>query len=127
MRLSITLSLAVISVVFPALASAQGEGLTGVLGTFSNLLNGLIGLLITLALIIFFWGLIRYLSAGGAEGSSEGLKIMFWGAMTLFVMVSIWGIIKLVQVTFGVGNATIEAPGGFIYEAPRGSIETIEV
>lgn len=119
-RLSASISLPLMSLVLPTLASAQGANIDSVLSTVSTVLNALIGLFITLALIIFFWGLIKYLSAGGAEGSAEGLKIMFWGAITLFVMVSIWGIIKLLQNTFKVGDATITPPKGFEYRPGGG-------
>jgi hypothetical protein len=53
--------------------------------------------------VIFFWGLIKYLVEVG-EQKSEGLKIMFYGVIAIFVMVSLWGIIRVLQSTFGVQN-----------------------
>lgn len=117
MRTSFSLSLVAVIALFPTFVTAQATA-DSVLGTISGVLNGLIGLFITIALIVFFWGLIKYLAGSGQEGNAEGLKIMFWGAITLFVMVSIWGIIKLVQNTFDVADQSIKGPGGFQYEAP---------
>ncbi|HTR18913.1 MAG TPA: hypothetical protein VMH91_02980 [Candidatus Paceibacterota bacterium] len=94
----------------PALASAQS--LLNTLGFFNVLLNGLIGLLITLAIIAFFWGLIKYLFTGATEGKAEGLKIMLYGVITIFVMVSIWGIVRLLQSTFQVTSTTPVVPQG---------------
>lgn len=84
----------------PAAASAQT--LLNTLALVSTFLNSLVYLFITLAIVIFFWGLIKYLLNDGQEGKSEGLKIMLMGVVTIFVMVSIWGIIRLLQSTFRV-------------------------
>lgn len=84
----------------PAAASAQT--LLNTLALVSTFLNSLVYLFITLAIVVFFWGLIKYLLGDGQEGKSEGLKIMLMGVVTIFVMVSIWGIIRLLQSTFRV-------------------------
>ncbi len=112
MRTSALFSLALVCLLLPSAAlAADGDSTFGtILGTIGSLLNGLIALLITLGLVVFFWGLIKYLWGAGSEGSSDGLKIMFWGAIALFVMVSIWGIVKLIQNTFGVDETTITIP-----------------
>lgn len=82
------------------LASAQT--LLNTLAMVSQFLNSLVYLFITLAIVVFFYGLIKYLLEGGAEGKTDGLKIMMMGVITIFVMVSIWGIIRLLQSTFRV-------------------------
>ena len=87
----------------PVIASAQ-QTLTWVMGLVANLLNMAIGLFVTIAIVVFFWGLIKYLFNQDSENAAEGIKIMFWGLIALFVMVSIWGIIRLLQNTFQVGG-----------------------
>lgn len=82
------------------LASAQT--LLNTLAMVSQFLNSLVYLFITLAIVVFFYGLVKYLLGDGAEGKTEGLKIMMMGVITIFVMVSIWGIIRLLQSTFRV-------------------------
>jgi hypothetical protein len=77
----------------------------------NTFLNALVGLFITLAIVIFFWGLIRYLINVG-EAKQEGLQIMFYGVIAIFVMVSIWGIIRLLQSTFSVTSTTPVIPQG---------------
>lgn len=88
----------------PAIASAQSLGLLGTLVTINRFLNGLIGVIITIAIIVFFWGLVRYLTDVG-EAKHNGLIQMFYGLIAIFVMVSIWGIIHLLQATFGITGA----------------------
>jgi hypothetical protein len=94
----------------PALASAAT--LLDTLALANTFLNALIGLFITLAIVIFFWGLIKYLATSGGENKSEGLTIMFYGIIAIFVMVSIWGIIRLLQSTFKVTSTDPVIPKG---------------
>lgn len=93
----------------PALAGAAT--LLDTLALANTFLNALIGLFITLAIVVFFWGLIRYVLAAG-EAKAEGLKIMLWGVIAIFVMVSIWGIIRLLQSTFSVTSTSPVIPQG---------------
>ncbi len=104
-------SVATLSLVLPALASAAS--LFDTLALANTFLNALIGLFITLAIVVFFWGLIRYLfNLGGGEGKTEGLSIMMYGVIAIFVMVSIWGIIRLLQNTFNVTSTDPIIPKG---------------
>lgn len=101
-------------IAFPTLVAAQqstAQGLLGTLALANRILNGLIGLFILVAILAFFWGLIKYLFSVG-EQKQEGLKIMFYGVIAIFVMVSIWGIIRLLQNTFGVAGGTAIVPSG---------------
>lgn len=101
----------------PALASAQGATTVtagfGTLNTIitsftSNIVRALVGLFAAMAMAAFFWGLVQYIW-GAREGKedqiSKGNKFMIWGLLALFVMFSVWGIIKLFQgVLFGSQN-----------------------
>jgi len=86
--------------VLPALASAA-TGFGFILGQASVILNLLIGILITIAIVVFFWGLIQYLVNVGEE-KSKGLQTMIWGIVAIFVMVSIWGLVRILQSTLGI-------------------------
>lgn len=77
----------------------------------NTFLNALVGLFITLAIVVFFFGLIRYLVNVGDE-KQAGLQTMFYGVIAIFVMVSIWGIIRLLQSTFAVTSTTPVIPQG---------------
>lgn len=103
-------SFAALSLALPALASAAT--LTDTLVFISRFLNGIIGLFITLAIVVFFWGLIKYLWNMSTEDAHESLKLMFWGLISIFVMVSIWGIIRLLQSTLQVTSTDPIIPKG---------------
>ncbi len=82
------------------------------LGVFVGLLSSLIPLIIGLAVLVFLMGIAKYIWHGGNETKrEEGKTFMIWGIVGLFVMVSFWGIIELLDQTFfdtGGGSADIE-------------------
>lgn len=94
----------------PALASAVT--LFDTFSTIASLLNGVMILLITLAIVVFFWGLIKYIfnREGGEKEGASGAGLMLWGIIALTVMVSIWGIIALLRFTFGVERNDASVP-----------------
>jgi len=71
-------------------------------------------MMVAAALLIFLWGLMRFIfRVGGDEKAvTEGKNIMIWGVVSLFVMVSIWGIIGFFQRAFNLPdiNTTQNAP-----------------
>lgn len=68
-----------------------------------QIINPLIPVLIGVGLIIFFWGIIQFvLNADSEEKRSTGKQHMMWGIIGIFIMVSVWGIIYLLQDFFGV-------------------------
>ena len=86
-------------------------GLVGVIGTLSQIVNAAIPLIIALAVLYFFWGLAQYiLSQGNEEKKGAGRDIMIWGIIALFVMVTVFGLIELLQTTFNVDNVTPDLP-----------------
>jgi fumarate reductase subunit D len=94
------------AVALPVCAAAASIDDTFILA--SNLLNKLMVLFVVLAVVVFFWGLIKYLAGlDSSESKSEGLQLMMYGVIAIFVMVSLWGIIALLQNTFKVGGGTV--------------------
>ncbi len=75
----------------------------GSLFTFTLCLmsGSVIPFLIGLGLIIFLVGLVGYVSAGDNEEKREaGRGLILFGIITLFVMVSVWGLVKIIYTTF---------------------------
>lgn len=98
----------------PAVVFAQGQDLQGILDIILQLLNSLIPILIVIAIIGFFYGLAKFIfSAGDSEARGQGIQIMIYGVVTLFVIVSVWGLVAILQNTFDVDEeaTTIETPG----------------
>jgi hypothetical protein len=68
----------------------------------NTLLKPAVPILIGVALVVFFWGLVKYLNAGFGDIKKveEARNLMIWGVISLTVMVSVWGIVKVLQGTF---------------------------
>lgn len=82
-----------------------GEAVTlaHTLNVVSGIINALIPMVLALAVLFFFWGLAMYMfDAGNSEKKQEGIQMMIMGVMAIFVMVSVWGIIRVLQQTFQV-------------------------
>lgn len=96
----------------PVLAAAQGVGNTIALVTnIRALINAIIPVLFAIAIVYFFWGLIKYIgSAGDAKAASEGKSIMIWGIIALAVMVSVYGIINWLIGVANLNNTPIAPP-----------------
>lgn len=90
------------AVAFAAPFVALAQNLQSVFSTIQNLLNLIIPILITLAVVLFFWGLARYIWSAGGDEKEGGKQIMIWGLVALFVMVSVWGILGLFGSTFNI-------------------------
>ena len=88
---------------FPALVLAQANAFS-ILGVISNLMRILIPLLITAALIYFIYGVIKYVISKNADDTQEAKSIIFRGLIGLFVILSIWGLVGVIQSTFGIGS-----------------------
>lgn len=67
--------------------------------------KALIPLLITLSIVLFIVGVIKYISKADEPAErEEGRNFMIYGIVALFVMVSIWGLVGIIQGTFGLGT-----------------------
>lgn len=86
----------------PVLVMAQANAFS-ILGVIRNLLNVLIPILITAALVYFIWGVISYVIAKDADDQAKAKSVITRGVIGLFVILSIWGLIGIIQSTFGIG------------------------
>lgn len=61
--------------------------------------------LVALTLLVFFKGLVAFIAkSGDAKSHAEGKNLMVWGLIGLFVMVSVFGILKFFSNDFGFTN-----------------------
>lgn len=89
----------------PAVAFGQqrvGALLRDILNFFADVIEFLGPVLISLALLAFFYSLIMFLFKR-EEAPNSGRYLTF-SILILFVMVSIWGIIAFLQGNLGIGD-----------------------
>jgi hypothetical protein len=91
---------------FPGIASAAAPRTFSELAELLiSLINSGTGLLILAAFVAFFWGMSTNLLKMKDEGGKIFKNYIIWGVLALFVMISIWGIVSLLQNTlFGRGG-----------------------
>lgn len=98
MKKSFSLFAAVLGVLSLAPIAAFAQNAQGVLSTILGLINTVITILIIAAIAWFIWTVFQYIRGKGDSGAIVN------GLIGLFVIVAFWGIIRIVQNTFGLDN-----------------------
>lgn len=91
----------------PALVFAQNFGTNGFFGLLdaaNTLINRLIPFIIALTVLVFLWGVFKFVIANDAEKRKEARGYMVWGIVSLFIMVSVWGLVNILVRTFSLNT-----------------------
>ncbi len=98
--------------VFPSMVHAQGiGGIFNLLQQANDLINRLIPFVIALTVLIFLWGVFKFVIAGAdGDARKEAQGYMIWGVIALFVMVSVWGLVNILIRTFSLDTTAPPAP-----------------
>lgn len=71
-----------------------------------GLVEKIIYVFIFAALLVFTYGLVKFIAKAGDEGEvKKGRGIMTWGLLAMFVMFSVWGIIEFIGSELGIGGS----------------------
>lgn len=63
------------------------------------------------ALVLFLWGLVRYLGTiEKDEGRKSARSFMLWGIVIMAVMVSVWGLVNVAVSTFFPSGTDLSKP-----------------
>jgi uncharacterized membrane-anchored protein len=97
---------------FPVIAFAQLDGVMRLIQNLGIILDILTVLVVGIALLVFFWGLVRFIfRIGGDEKAiEEGRKLMIWGVIALFVMMSVWGLTNFIYRNLIPGESLLAPP-----------------
>lgn len=94
--------------------SSSVQTLADFLCVILGLVNFALPVLVGLAVLVFFWGLVQYIFSLGGEGDEKrqksGRTLMIWGIIAFFVMLSLFGIIRIAQQTFNFQNPATQQP-----------------
>lgn len=72
---------------------------------FIDLIKLALPVMVAIALLVFFKGLIAFIAkSGDAKSHEEGRNLMVWGVIALFIMVSVFGILRLFYGDLGFDN-----------------------
>lgn len=91
----------------PFMAFAQVANVTyisSLIGGAKFLLDQLVVFLIALAVVWFIWNVIRYTMSSDEEKKAAAKSQMIWGIIAIAVIVSVWGLVAILQNVFGVNT-----------------------
>ena len=61
-----------------------------------------IALLVSLSVVVFLWGVFKFVANAGDEKEVEnGKRFMLWGVIALFVMLCVWAFVAIIASIFG--------------------------
>ncbi|PJE73607.1 MAG: hypothetical protein COV02_01725 [Candidatus Terrybacteria bacterium CG10_big_fil_rev_8_21_14_0_10_41_10] len=71
----------------------------------TGIISSVIILLIAIAVLVFIIGILKYIARGDDEEErKKGKNLMIYGIISLFVMVSVWGLVNILVETFKLEN-----------------------
>lgn len=101
------------AVTLPLTVLAQGstKSVDTILGQVRTTLNIIIVILFILVTLVFIWGVVQYIMAGGEEEKLKtGRRHMIWGIIGLAVVGAAWGITAIIWNYLGVQGGTGVTP-----------------
>ena len=88
--------------------SLAAKSVDEILNQFKNTLNTVIVIIFALATVVFGWGIVQYISAGGNdEKLKAGRQHMLWGIIGMAVMMAVWGLAKILANYLGANDQTL--------------------
>lgn len=97
-----TLPLILVAGIFlPKITFAQDD-FKGAVGSITDVLLSVVPVLVSLALLLFFWGLAEYVFSAADEVKEGSKQRMLWGVIGLFVITAIWGIVRFIAGGIGI-------------------------
>jgi hypothetical protein len=96
----------------------QAQTVTNAAGNLAtdigNALNIVIGVLITLAVVVFIFNIVRFLLIKDPAKQADIKKYLFWSIIAIAVIIGIFGIARLLLDTFGANQGALQS-----YEVPH--------
>ena len=95
------------SIFFPAVAEAAAPPIPPSVLTFvgkisTEILNPIIAMMFAFAMAYFVYGVVAYIwNPDNEESREKGKKSMFWGVIGMFIMVSVFGIMRFLIDSIG--------------------------
>lgn len=99
------------ALLLPVVTFAQDVNLDTEVSNLEDIINLVLGLInvaiptiIALAVLVFIWGIFKYVVSDSEEAKGKGKDMMIWGIVGIFVMISVWGLVNILVNTFGLDS-----------------------
>lgn len=101
----------------PIIASAAPRTFLDLSNLLVNILNNATAVLVVAGIVVYFYGISTNILSLSEGGGKKARAYFLWGIIVLFVMVSIWGILRLLQSTL-FGSSSTSPTTGQVQAAP---------
>ncbi len=89
------------AVFLPHLASAQTvSNFEQLVEKIYGMLSSIVPIIVSLAVIVFLWGIFQLVRSSSEDARKDAIKVITFGIVALFVMVSVWGLVAILSNTF---------------------------
>ncbi len=95
------------TILLPTITFAQATDFKSAVGIVIGLIKSLVPLVVALTLLVFIWGVFQLVRSNSEDSRKEALGIVTYGIVSLFVMVSVWGLVSILTSTFFSGGLVI--------------------
>ncbi len=114
----------------PLLVLAQGATTAAnnafdLIKILQNIVDTAIPFIIGLGVLVFLYGLFQFISsAGDEEARGNAKQLIIWSIIAIFVMVSVWGLVNILNGTFNLNKdvaipvSTAPIPTGQVPNTP---------
>ena len=92
----------------PAFLFAQVNDVSSAFASIKDLIKTLLYIAYSLVFLAFFWALLKYMNTDSDEKKKSAINAMIVSISIIFIMTSIWGIVKLLQGTLGISGGTVD-------------------
>ena len=79
------------------MVTSSSATFASVIAYLIGILNQLVGVLAAAAVLLFMWGAFQYVYK---SGKAQQRKTIMWSLLALFILFSIWGILRIACDTF---------------------------
>ena len=109
--------LVVLFLTSPVFVMAAGT-LNGIEDAALELLNSIIPVFVAAAVVFFLWSVLKYVNSGdNVEVRIQARGLMVYGVVAIFVLVSVWGFVGLLDGVFNLDNSNLPVdPNDIILE-----------
>jgi hypothetical protein len=90
-----------------AFAQVNTDNLATTVTNLTKVVNLLVPLFLAIAVIVFIYGVLRYVIAGGPKEAGVARNYIIWGIVGIAVILAIWGLARLLVNIFGLSPAQL--------------------
>lgn len=90
--------------------TGTGTTIGGMLCKINELLGTVVPILIALGVVYFIWGVISYVIGTDEETKKSAREKIIYGIIGLAVIIGMWGLVGILNRTFGITATTVTTP-----------------